>query len=90
MTSTREQKIRFGERVLRELIAGGEIEPDWRVAYETLDDSDSAKVYRLWFEKLDHSDSFGVRVEIKVEALPEGTEEAAVEEIRSRVRARCL
>ena len=90
MTSTRWQTQRGGERALRELVAGGEIEPGWRVAYQTAEDSGRAKVYRLWFEKDDHSDSFGVSFAVDGNASPEEAEEAAVEEIKCLVRARRL
>lgn len=90
LASTRERATGFGERALRELAAGGEIEPNWRVAYETTEDSEHAKVYRIWFEKQDRSDSFGVRVAVGVKASTEETEEAAVEEAKRLVRERGL
>lgn len=90
MTSMRWQTEEIGERALRELTTGGEIEPGWRVAYQTTDDSGGAKVYRLWFEREDHSDSFGVRFVVDGNAPPQETEAAAVEEVKRLIRARRL
>ncbi len=90
VASTRGRTTGFGERALQELAARGEIEPDWRVAYETTEDSGGAKVYRVWFEKQDRSDSFGVRATVGVEASALETEAAVVEEIKRQVRARSL
>jgi hypothetical protein len=88
VTSTRGQTTGFSESALRELAACGELEPGWRVAYETTEDSGDVKVYRVWFEKHDRSDSFGVRVAVGVKASTWETEEAAAEEIKRLVRAR--
>jgi hypothetical protein len=88
VTSTRERTVGLGEKALRELIASGEIESDWCVAHETIEASGSTKVYRIWFEKQDRSDSFSVRLAIGVKASPEETEAAAVEEVKRLIRVR--
>ena len=90
MTSMRWQIEGIGERALRELAAGGELESDWRVAYQTTEETGCAKVYCLWFEKQDHSDSFAISFAVNGDASSEETEEASVEEVKRLVRARRL
>lgn len=87
VTSRESRATEFAERALSELEAGGEIEAGWHVAYETAEDCGGAKAYRLWFEKDDRSDSFGVRLEI---GSADETDEATLEEIKRLVRARLL
>jgi hypothetical protein len=87
VTSMEGRATEFGERALRELETGGEIEPGWRLVYETAEDCEGAKAYRLWFEKYDRSDSFSVRLEI---GSADETDEATLEEIKRLVRARRL
>lgn len=90
MTSTRKQEVRVGKRALRELVDGSELEAVWHVAYETADDSGVTTLYRVWFEKRDRSDSFGVSAVVSTRASQTETEAAAVEEIKRLVRARNL
>ena len=87
VTSKGRRATDFGERALSELETGGEIEPGWRVAYETAEDCGGARACRLWFEKHDRSDSFSVRLEM---GSADETDEATLEEIKRLVRARRL